>query len=94
MRAQGAEFRLVYVIAPEGEIRPRLEGRSGAGVDASEATYEHYLKQKERFEPPQGAWLVNNDQGPEELKERVLAIVKDWSAEQENRRRLAPHARR
>jgi len=44
----GAQFQVVEVVCSEDVIKERIEARSG---DASEATFEIYLKFKNLFEP-------------------------------------------
>jgi hypothetical protein len=48
----GARFLAVHVIADEATVRARLDERAAAGAAVSDARWDVYLGQRERFEPP------------------------------------------
>lgn len=77
-RQQGVPCVLVHCTAPESEIRSRLDARAARGTDASDADWEVYCDQRDRFEYPlevDPAQLVT--QVPAQSAARLLSRVVD-----------------
>ncbi len=56
----GAQFQIVEVVCSEDVIKERIDARTG---DASEATYEIYLKFKNLFEPVLDEHIILDNSG-------------------------------
>ncbi|MBI5285214.1 MAG: AAA family ATPase [Chloroflexi bacterium] len=74
----GARLLAVHVVADETTVRARLDERTAAGDAVSDARWNVYLSQRERFEPPDElseADLVRIDSG-RPLHENVVEVLK------------------
>ncbi|RMG99271.1 MAG: hypothetical protein D6699_08595, partial [Aquificota bacterium] len=65
----------ILAVADEEEILRRLRERK----DISDADIEVYMKQKERFVPPQDAHVINTQKSREELREILRGLVEGFS---------------
>ena len=63
----------IWITADEEEIIKRLETRE----DISDATLEVYLKQKEIFEPPVGAFVLDTTENHGKIMEKLKEILKE-----------------